>query len=149
MEKKLTKYLKNGKFINVNSKVSKTMSSIRGKNNKTTELRLKMALVRKNISGWVLHPKDLIGKPDLYFTKRKIAIFVDGCFWHGCNKCGHIPKTRNEFWKAKISNNKKRDKRTNRLLKMSGIIVIRVWEHELKTKKGIEQIINKIISCNK
>ena len=144
MEKKLRKYLKDGKFYNVDKVRSKTMSSIRGKNNKTTELKLKMALVRKCVSGWQLHPKNIAGKPDIFFSNDKIAVFVDGCFWHGCPDCGHIPKTRNEFWAAKIKRNKERDQLVSRQLKSEGIRVVRIWEHELKTNELTDAALNKI-----
>src|SRR5690606_22059724 len=110
MEKRLRKYLTNGNFGTVVPKVSKTMSLIRGKKNRTTELKLRMLLTSKGIKGWKLHAIELEGNPDFYFEKKKLAIFVDGCFWHGCPRCGHIPKTRSAFWKAKISRNRKRDR---------------------------------------
>ena len=107
------------------------MSSIKGQNNKSTELKVRMALIRTKVKGWQLNKKDLPGKPDVYFENEKIAIFIDGCFWHGCPKCGHVPKTRSEFWEAKINRNKERDKEKNKELKKIGIKIIRFWEHQL------------------
>jgi len=75
-----------------------------------------------------------MGKPDFVFPKLKLAVFVDGCFWHGCPKHGRTPKTRTSFWFAKITGNKARDKRVNHLLRAKGWKVFRVWEHELKRK---------------
>ncbi len=132
MEKRLKKYLKNGKFENVSNVTSKTMAAIKSKNNRSTELTLRMALIRKKINGFRLHAKDLPGNPDFIFIKEKIAIFVDGCYWHGCPKCGHIPKTRSAFWNAKIKRNKERDKQKNKELKGIGVRPLRIWEHELK-----------------
>lgn len=120
------------------------MSSIRGKGNKSTELRLRMGLVNAGISGWTIHEDGLPGKPDFYFKKNKVAIFVDGCYWHGCPKCGHIPKTRSEFWSAKIRRNKQRDKNVNKIIRSIGITPIRIWEHEVKNPKNLKIIINKI-----
>jgi DNA mismatch endonuclease (patch repair protein) len=77
-------------------------------------------------------PKGLLGKPDFADRKRKIAVFIDGCFWHGCPRHGHYPKSNAQFWKNKILTNKKRDKRFNLKLKENGWRVIRVWEHELR-----------------
>ncbi len=142
MEKALKKTLKNGKFDNVPAKVSKTMSAIKGKGNKSTEIKFKMALVRNGISGWRLHPKYLEGKPDIYFPKEKIAVFLDGCYWHGCPKCGHIPKTNTNFWKTKISNNKKRDAKKRRILRRSGVKVLKFWEHELY--KDVNKCVQKL-----
>lgn len=148
MERKLKKYLKNGKFDNVSHITSKTMSAIRGKNNRTTELALRMAFIRSRIKGFRLHVKELPGNPDFYFVKQNVAIFVDGCYWHGCPKCGHIPKTRSEFWRAKIQRNQQRDKQKTRELKKLNIKTIRIWEHELRKKfigKTMDKI-NKIIN---
>lgn len=108
------------------------MSAIKGKGNKTTEMRFRLALVRDGISGWNMHEPDIIGKPDFYFPDQKLAVFIDGCFWHGCPRCGHIPKTNTEYWREKIARNKKRDKSTTRKLRYRKYKVLRFWEHELK-----------------
>jgi DNA mismatch endonuclease (patch repair protein) len=144
MELRLKKYLEDGKFKDVPEKRSRTMSAIRGKHNRSTELRLRMALVKAGVSGWTLHPQELPGRPDFYFKKTKLSIFVDGCYWHGCPKCGHIPKTRTAFWKAKIKRNQERDKMKGLELKKRGIKSLRIWEHELKDKKDLDKAINKI-----
>ncbi len=144
MEKKLKKYLRNGTFGKVAEKTSKTMSAIKGKNNKSTELRLKMALVRNKISGFELHAKRYPGNPDIFFEAKKLAIYVDGCFWHGCPKCGHIPKTRTEFWQAKINRNKERDKVNRKKMQELGIKTITVWEHELKKGHDLNTVVEKI-----
>lgn len=66
---------------------SKIMAAIKGRNNKSTELRLRMILVSLGISGWKMQKQGMPGRPDFYFESRKLIIFVDGCFWHGCPKC--------------------------------------------------------------
>lgn len=144
MEKRLKKHLKDGKFHNVSKKRSKVMSSIRGKHNRSTEICLKMALVRAGVKGWQLHTKDLPGTPDFYFPNPKLAVFVDGCFWHGCPKCGHIPKTRSKFWEAKIKRNKQRDRKKRAELRNMGISTLGIWEHELKSSTGIDKVVKKI-----
>src|SRR5437868_558188 len=108
------------------------MSLIRSSGNKTTESKLRLALVRNGVRGWTLHRRDVFGTPDFYFQKQKLAIFVDGCFWHGCLKCGHIPKTRKAFWSAKFQRNQDRARTVKRILSGAGIRTLRVWEHELK-----------------
>lgn len=148
MEKRLKKYLEDGTFKDVSLSRSKTMAAVRGKNNKTTELKLRMGLVRNSISGWTLHPSEILGKPDFYFPKKKVAVFIDGCFWHGCPYCGHIPKTRSAFWQAKIKRNKTRDQGTKRQLEASGAIVLRFWEHQLKTMQGLKEMIFTIQQFN-
>lgn len=108
------------------------MAAVRGKGNKTTELRLQMAMVRAGIGGWSSQRTDLPGKPDFYFPSAKLAVFVDGCFWHGCTKCGHIPRNNGAFWKAKIERNRTRHRKVGRLLNKRGIQTMRFWEHQLR-----------------
>ncbi|MEO6804948.1 MAG: very short patch repair endonuclease [Edaphobacter sp.] len=120
------------------------MSAIKGKGNKTTELSLRMALVRAGVSGWNLHSVDVVGRPDFFFPQEAVAVFVDGCFWHGCSRCGHTPKTRSVFWSAKFARNKARDSEITRQLRRDGIDVIRLWEHQLKTSSGREKALETI-----
>ncbi len=143
MEKELKKYLPEGNFHKVEEQRTVTMSKIRGKGNKSTEIPLQMALVRRSIKGWQKHPENVKGKPDFYFQREKIAIFVDGCFWHGCPICGHIPKTRSEFWKAKIEKNKERDIKTKNTLEKNEIKVLRFWEHNL-LRNNMQHVIDEI-----
>jgi len=144
MEKELKKYLKNGEFSNVKESTSKIMSSIKGKGNKSTELKFRMALVRAHISGWEINVKILPGKPDFYFPNHRIAIFIDGCYWHGCPIHGHIPKTRSDFWKAKIEKNIDQDRNNCNKLKEMEIVVFRFWELEIKDNNGLEKVINSL-----
>jgi DNA mismatch endonuclease, patch repair protein len=73
------------------------------------------------------------GEPRLVFLRARVAIFLDGCFWHGCYRCRSIPATNRAFWVAKIQGNRKRDKKVARMLVAVGWKVMRIWEHELKT----------------
>ena len=109
MEKVLKETLEGGKFGNVSPVHSKRMRAVRSRGNKTTEVSLRLGLARAGIKGWKIHAAGLIGSPDFYFPKRKLAIFVDGCFWHGCPKCGHVPTMNNQYWSKKIMRNRKRD----------------------------------------
>jgi DNA mismatch endonuclease, patch repair protein len=122
-------------------KRSQIMAANRSKNTHSTERRLRSALASAHISGWRLNAKDLPGKPDFVFDNEKVAIFVDGCFWHGCI-CKRLSATNVEFWKNKIENNMARDKRVSRLLRKQGWKVIRIREHELK--RSISKTIKKI-----
>jgi len=70
-------------------------------------------------------------RADLVFASRQVAVFVDGCFWHGCPTHGTWPKSNAEWWRAKINTNRARDADTNAELRRAGWIVVRVWEHEL------------------
>jgi DNA mismatch endonuclease Vsr len=130
MERLLKSCLPQGKFV-VSPERSRAMAAVRGKGNKTTEVRLRMALVRAGIRGWTNQRTDLPGKPDFFFPSRNLAIFVDGCFWHGCAKCGHIPMTNSEYWTTKIRRNRKRHRKVAKLLNQRGIRTIRFWEHQL------------------
>ena len=96
MEKKLKATLKDGKFVDVTEKRSRTMSKIRGRGNRTTEIKMRFALVGAGVSGWMMHPPSVPGCPDVFFPDRKLAVFLDGCFWHGCPTCGHIPNRINQ-----------------------------------------------------
>ncbi len=132
MDKALKKYLKNGQFQGVTEARSRQMASVRGKGNKSTEKKLRYALVGAGISGWRVQPRGISGNPDFIFDQEMLAVFVDGCYWHGCPRCGHIPKTRSDFWEAKIARTKARDKEKECQLKLAGYAVLRFWEHDLK-----------------
>ena len=112
------------------------MQSIRGKGNKTTELRMVTIFRELGISGWRRHQK-LPGKPDFVFQKLKVAVFVDGCFWHGCPRCYRAPQTRSEFWRAKVETNRRRDRRVGRQLRKMGWSVLRFWECRLKNESVV------------
>jgi DNA mismatch endonuclease (patch repair protein) len=147
MEKILREKLPGGKFKNVSSQHRKIMQSVRGRGNLTTEARLRGGLVKAGVKGWRIHNKQLKGAPDFYFHKEKIAIFVDGCFWHGCPICGHVPKKNLSFWKLKITRNKVRDNATNKFLRNHGAAVIRFWEHELAN--SLSRCVGKVIRTQK
>lgn len=136
MERLLRLKLRNGNFGDVTPVRSRIMSAIRGKSNKSTELSFRMHLVRAKIGGFILHSREVLGRPDFYFERERLAVFVDGCFWHGCAKCGHVPKTNRPFWAAKIERNQMRDLRNRRQLRSQGVKVLRVWEHEIKEDVG-------------
>ena len=121
------------------------MQGVRSKGARTTERRLRAALVRAGIQGWKVNAGGIVGCPDFYFPEQKVAIFVDGCFWHGCPKCKRrLPKTNRDFWQRKIERNRKRDLRNARLLRNQGISVIRIWEHELASKAWWRRLANKL-----
>lgn len=93
-------------------------------------------MMRRAIGGWKLHDKDVLGVPDFFFLKERLAVFVDGCFWHGCRRCGHIPKTSRAYWKSKIRRNLTRDELITRKLRASGFHVVRLRECDLKNDPG-------------
>lgn len=107
------------------------MRAIRAKGNRSTERRLRGILAQAGVRGWVLHPKGLPGKPDFLFPEARLVVFVDGCYWHGCEQCGHLPNVNRPYWSAKIAGNRQRDERNTRSLEADGYRVVRFWEHEL------------------
>ncbi|MHC1605404.1 MAG: very short patch repair endonuclease [Candidatus Methanofastidiosia archaeon] len=121
---------------------SRIMAKVKGWGNKSTELKVIKFFKEYCITGW-RRKYPLIGNPDFVITKSRLAIFVDGCFWHGCKEHCRIPESNREYWVSKIDKNIKRDKQINKELKEKGWTVIRIWEHELKKdnhKKKIEKI---------
>jgi DNA mismatch endonuclease (patch repair protein) len=83
-------------------------------------------------------------RADLLFARSKVAVFVDGCFWHGCPDHGTTPKSNTEWWTAKISANIERDRDTDHHLTAEGWTVIRVWAHE-DVGKAVDQIVRALI----
>jgi DNA mismatch endonuclease (patch repair protein) len=112
-------------------KRSEIMSAIRSRGNKDTELKLAFILRAYRITGWRRHQR-VLGNPDFIFRRQRLAIFVDGCFWHGCHRHGHLPKSNREYWHEKISRNTARDRFTTRFLQNAGWRVLRIWAHSLR-----------------
>jgi len=109
------------------------MSRIRGHGNKETELALMKFFRRHHITGWRRH-YPLFGKPDFVFPTLKLAVFVDGCFWHCCPRHSNLPVNNGPFWKRKLDANKRRDRLVSRTLRKKGWRVLRIWEHELSRR---------------
>ena len=109
------------------AKRSAVMAAIRGSGNKDTELRM-IALFRAHgITGWRRNAR-VFGKPDFVFRAARLAVFVDGCFWHGCPRHATKPANNRAFWKAKLARNAQRDREVTRTLRKAGWRVLRVWE---------------------
>ena len=113
------------------AKRSEVMSRIRGRGNKDTEVVLARLFRAERISGWRRHTA-LVGRPDFAFRQQRVAVFVDGCFWHGCPKHSNMPANNRAFWMKKLTGNQARDRLVTRTLRKTGWRVVRVWEHELK-----------------
>jgi DNA mismatch endonuclease, patch repair protein len=112
------------------AKRSDVMSRIRGNGNKDTELALIRVFRAHHFTGWRRH-QPVFGKPDFIFPKHRVAVFVDGCFWHGCPKHSTKPRTNAPFWERKLAANKRRDRLVSQTLRKTGWRVLRIWEHEL------------------
>jgi DNA mismatch endonuclease (patch repair protein) len=113
------------------AKRSEVMSRIRGKGNKNTELALLRLMRASGITGWRRH-QPVFGNPDFVFPSERVAVFVDGCFWHGCPRHRQYPATNGAFWRKKLDANTKRDLLVARTLKNKGWTVVRIWECQLK-----------------
>ena len=138
------------------AKRSEVMSRIRSRGNKATELALIKLFRRHKITGWrrqIEIRKAESGKrkfkvrPDFIFRQARLAVFVDGCFWHGCPRHATQPKTNAAFWQRKFSMNKQRDVRVTRTLRRDGWRVIRIWECSLarNLETCVERIQNTLI----
>jgi DNA mismatch endonuclease (patch repair protein) len=111
----------------------------------TPEMSLRRALWALGLR-YRVHSK-LPGSPDIAFSQAKVAVFVDGCFWHRCPVHGSMPKTNREFWKAKLTRNRARDRNVCRKLSELSWLALRVWEHELqdisKVVGRVTRVLNK------
>lgn len=119
----------------------KNMSRIRGKNT-SPEMKLRKMLWESGLRGYRVHYK-LPGKPDIVFTRKKVVVFVDGCFWHKCPVCFRPPETNAEFWNEKLQKNVERDLKVTKELEDLGWTVLRFWEHEVK--KTPEDVVARIL----
>ncbi len=110
------------------------MSRIRSRDTKP-EIRLRKYLSGCGLRGYRLNSK-LPGKPDIVFSRQRVAVFIDGCFWHGCPSCGdgRAPLSNTDYWNAKRAANQARDQRRTRELEQTGWTVLRMWEHEVMKK---------------
>lgn len=90
------------------------------------------ALRRIRCAGWRRHSRVLGTRPDFVWRRERVALFVDGCFWHGCPRCYKAPKSRRAFWKTKLAHNRRRDDLQSRWLRTCGWVALRLWECQLR-----------------
>ena len=112
------------------AKRSALMAAVRSSGNQATELHLVSLFRRHRISGWRRH-QALFGKPDFVFRELRLAVFVDGCFWHACPIHCRMPASNQGYWNPEIARNRARDRLVNRTLRTAGWRVLRIWKHEL------------------
>jgi len=118
---------------------SRYMAAIKSRGNQSTEIKMARLLRESGLKGWRRH-SPLPGTPDFCWPKYRIALFVDGCFWHGCPRCYKTPKSNVSFWQKKIESNRGRDRRVGGKLRRMGWTVIRVWECRIKFESTITRI---------
>lgn len=136
-----------GQLVPPTAARSRIMSAIRGKGNKTTEAEVARMLRSSKVKGWRRHLA-LPGRPDFAFPRERLAVFVDGCFWHGCPRCYKAPSTNAGFWSAKVEGNRKRDRRVSRALRSQGWKVLRLWEHSLVREPSVLRRIQKMLTLS-
>lgn len=123
----------------------KTMQAVKGKGTRL-EKRLFSMLAGMRVKGWKKNVDSIAGKPDVVFESQQVAIFVDGCFWHGCPHCKRkLPQTNRKYWKRKIERNIALAKSHNKRLRADGWTVIRIWEHETNGSTDTQRIKTKIL----
>lgn len=126
---------------------SRIMSSVKSFGNKTTKMAMVNLLRDNGLKGYRRHwPVE--GKPDFVWVKPKVALFVDGCFWHGCPRCKRFPSSNVEFWTNRLETNQRRDRRVARALRKLGWAVIRVWECSISKERTIRRIQASLESRN-
>jgi DNA mismatch endonuclease (patch repair protein) len=121
---------------------SNIMAAIHSRGNKATELRLISILRAAGITGWRRH-QSLPGRPDFIFYRQRLALFVDGCFWHGCPQHCRMPRGNREYWERKIAGNITRDRLVSRALRGRGWRVLRIWGHTLASP---DTVVSRITS---
>lgn len=141
-------------------KRSEVMARIKGRGNQCTEIAFMSLMRRSGIAGWRRHrliplcstqARPMRGRrpsvrPDFVFPAFKLAVFIDGCFWHGCAQHGAWPATNEQFWSDKIQGNIKRDRRVATSLRREGWSVLRVWEHELRDDERVMTRLRRAIT---
>ncbi len=118
----------------------KNMQNIRSFNTQM-EIFVRSALHKKGYR-FRKNVKNIFGKPDIVFPKKKIAVFLDSCFWHSCPYHSNIPATNKTYWIPKLIRNKERAKEVNKYLRKNGWTVLRFWEHQVKNQ--FDDVIKKI-----
>jgi DNA mismatch endonuclease (patch repair protein) len=122
---------------------STLMSRVRSRGNATTEAAVARVFRSMHVVGWRRHSclrlstdakERLRTYPDFVFRQSRLAVFVDGCFWHGCRRHRRTPKTNTKWWCNKVNANRARDQRVTKLLRAHGWRVIRIWEHDVRSR---------------
>lgn len=124
---------------------SEIMSKVKSRGNRATELRLANIFRDHSITGWRRHYL-VFGRPDFAFRTERVAVFVDGCFWHRCPKHGALPVNNRAFWARKLSLNRQRDKIVAKTLRCSGWLVLRIWQHELREPERVARKVARALA---
>jgi len=136
-------YVRDGRApIPTSEATSQIMSRVRARNT-TPEIMFRKELREQDLTRFRLHPKALPGRPDICFDSEKLAIFINGCFWHRCPYCKpSMPKTHKAFWSKKFAANVARDKKKRAELKKLGIKSVVFWECQIK--KNVQKLVARL-----
>ena len=115
------------------------MAQVKSSGARSTEQRFVAVLRASRITGW-RRSYQLPGKPDFVFPKARVAVFVDGCFWHGHPTRCRMPATNREYWERKIQGNVQRDRKVTRTLREKGWKVLRIWEHTVTDARTVGRL---------
>ena len=143
IKKRGGEYIRDGRAPIPKSEItSKVMSKNRGTDTQL-EISIRKALWRNGLRGFRINVRKLPGRPDIVFTKHRLAIFVHGCFWHRCPTCQpSLPKTHPEFWAAKFERNTKRDAKALEDLRSLGWMSLLIWECE--ASKDMDGMVERV-----
>lgn len=146
----MTHFIRDGRApIPEKESTSKIMQANKAANTKP-EVLIRKALREAGLLGYRLHPRQLPGRPDIVFGRNKLAIFINGCFWHRCPTCDlPLPKSNTEFWENKFNANIARDQRKIKVLKKLGWRAMTIWECKISANPAqcaerIGRMLNKI-----
>lgn len=139
----MTIYIRDGRAPTPKQPLTSQIMSRVGAKNTKPELIFRKELRVQGVKNYRLHPKTLPGRPDVYFPSQKLAIFINGCFWHRCHYCmPSMPKTHKAFWSKKFAANVARDKAKRTLLKKMGVRSVVFWECQIK--KNVQKLVSKL-----
>lgn len=119
---------------------SEQMARIRGRDT-SPERRIRSALWERGLR-YRLHTRTPVGRPDIVFPRQRVAVFIDGCFWHGCPQHYVRPRSRERFWAGKLASNVERDRRQTLELESLGWRVVRLWEHEVY--EALDEVVSRV-----
>ena len=127
-------YLRDGRAPHPDADVTSRVMSANRDRDTGPEIALRRALWFRGVRGYRLHAWGLPGRPDITFTRAKVAVFVHGCFWHRCPHCKlPLPRTHTDWWRAKFETNQRRDKEKARMLRRAGWRVLTLWECQINS----------------
>lgn len=125
------------------AKRSRHMAAVKSRGNASTERKMAILLRQAGLHGWRRHYR-IVGTPDFCWPKLRVAVFLDGCFWHGCPQCYKPPKSHVRFWARKVTMKRRRDRSVDRQLRLRGWRVLRIWECRIDAKSTVSRLRNAV-----